>query len=64
MQFVVERDGRVTEQKVRRGIDEESDEEALRVMRMMPRWESGGRQRNTLVRVQQYYAVQFRPTER
>lgn len=63
MQFVVERDGRVTELKVRRGIDEESDEEALRVMRMMPRWESGGRQRNTLVRVQQYYAVQFRPKE-
>ena len=63
VEFVVERTGRLTNLQVLRGIDEETDEEALRVMRMMPRWVPG-RQRNTLVRVKYYYAVKFRPTER
>ena len=63
VRFIVERNGRMTNLEVIRGIDEETDEEALRVMRMMPRWVPG-RQRNSLVRVKYYYAVKFRPTER
>lgn len=63
VQFVVERDGRLTDITVKKGIDEETDEEALRVLRMMPRWEPG-RQRDRLVRVSYFYAVRFKPTEK
>ncbi len=63
VRFIVERNGRMNNLEVIRGIDEETDEEALLVMRMMPRWVPG-RQRNSLVRVKHYYAVKFRHTER
>ncbi len=38
VRFVVERDGTVSNVKVLRGLNKEYDEEALRVVRMMPRW--------------------------
>ena len=62
VEFIVERNGWLTNLKVLRGIDEETDEEALRVMRMMPRWVPG-RQRNTLVRVKYPFVVKFSPIE-
>ena len=62
VQFIVERNGRMTNLKVLRGIDEETDEEALRVMRLMPRW-IPGRQRDKLARVWVYYPVKISPTE-
>lgn len=62
VQFIVERNGRMTNLEVLRGIDEETDEEALRVMRLMPRW-IPGRQRDKLTRVWVYYPVKFSPTE-
>lgn len=63
VQFIVERNGLLSGLKVLRGIDEETDEEALRVIRMMPRWEPG-RQRDVPVRVECNYPVCFKPTEK
>lgn len=63
IEFVVERDGRLTDIKVLRGIDEETDEEALRVIRMMPRWEPA-RQRDVPVRFLCHCPVCFKPTKK
>jgi protein TonB len=49
--FVVERDGSVTDVRILRGIGGGCDEEAVRVVRNMPRW-NPGRQRGQPVRVQ------------
>jgi periplasmic protein TonB len=49
--FVIERDGSVTYVKILRGIVRGCDEEALPVVRDMPRWEPG-RQRGKPVQVQ------------
>ena len=57
--FVVERDGSVTDVRVIRGIGGGCDEEAVRVVRMMPRWEPG-RQRGQPVRVQFNMPIRFR----
>lgn len=56
--FVVERDGSVTDIKVNRGIGGGCDEEAVRVVRNMPRWVPG-KQRNKPVRVQFNLPVRF-----
>jgi len=39
--FVVETDGRVTDIKVLRGIGGGCDEEAVRVVKNMPKWDPG-----------------------
>jgi periplasmic protein TonB len=56
--FVVERDGSVTDVRILRGIGGGCDEEALRVVRNMPRWEPG-RQRGKPVRVQYHMPIKF-----
>lgn len=56
--FVVEKDGRVTDVRILRGIGGGCDEEALRVVRMMPRWKAG-EQRGRPVRVQFNLPVKF-----
>lgn len=63
VQFIVERNGLLSGLKVLRGIDEETDEEALRVIRMMPRWEPA-RQRDVPVRFLYHYPVCFKPTKK
>ena len=50
MNFIVEADGRVSETKVLRGIGGGCDEEALRVVGMMPAW-TPGKQHGKAVRV-------------
>lgn len=57
--FVVERDGRVTDVKVLRGIGGGCDEEAVRVIQNMPRWEPG-KQRGKPVRVQFNMPILFK----
>ncbi len=57
--FVVETDGSVTDVRVLRGIGGGCDEEAVRVVSMMPRWEPG-RQRGQPVRVQFNMPIRFR----
>lgn len=56
--FVVERDGSVTDVRVLRGIGGGCDEEAVRVVRNMPRW-TPGRQRGQPVRVQFNMPIRF-----
>jgi periplasmic protein TonB len=56
--FVVERDGSVTDVRVLRGIGGGCDEEAVRVVQNMPRWQPG-RQRGQPVRVQFNMPIRF-----
>jgi protein TonB len=56
--FVVERDGSVTDVRVLRGIGGGCDEEAIRVVKNMPKW-SPGKQRGKPVRVQYNLPVKF-----
>lgn len=56
--FVVERDGKVTDVRVLRGIGGGCDEEAIRVVKNMPKW-APGKQRGKSVRVQYNLPVKF-----
>jgi periplasmic protein TonB len=56
--FVVERDGSVTDVRVLRGIGGGCDEEAIRVVKNMPKW-APGKQRGKSVRVQYNLPVKF-----
>ncbi len=56
--FVVERDGKVTDVQVLRGIGGGCDEEAIRVIKMMPKW-NAGKQRGKPVRVQYRMPIKF-----
>ncbi len=56
--FVVETDGRVTGVRVLRGIGGGCDEEAVRVVKAMPRW-IPGKQRGKPVRVQFNMPIKF-----
>ncbi len=56
--FVVEADGSITDVRVLRGIGGGCDEEALRVVRSMPRWVPG-KQRGVPVRVQFNLPIKF-----
>lgn len=40
-EFIVNRDGSITDVRIARSLCKECDEEALRVLRMMPRWQPG-----------------------
>ena len=56
--FVIEKDGSVTDVKVLRGIGGGCDEEAVRVVKNMPKW-TPGKQRGKPVRVQFNLPVKF-----
>jgi len=58
LQFTVEADGRVTNVKVLRGVDESLDKEAVRVVSQSPRW-SPGKQRDRAVKVTYTFPVIF-----
>jgi protein TonB len=57
--FVVEKDGSITDVKVLRGIGGGCDEEAVRVIKGMPKW-SVGKQRGKPVRVQFNMPIVFK----
>ena len=57
--FVVERDGSITDVQVVRGVDPSLDREAIRVIQQMPRW-TPGKQRGQAVRVRFTLPVVFR----
>ena len=59
VQFVVNTDGSIVEPVVVRGVDPYLDKEALRVIKMMPKW-TPGKQRNKPVRVKYTVPVMFR----
>lgn len=50
MNFVIEKDGSITDVKVLRGVDPTLDKEAIRVIKSMPKWKPG-KQRGKPVRV-------------
>ena len=39
--FIINKDGSITNEKVERSVDPLLDQEALRVVRMMPKWKPG-----------------------
>lgn len=57
--FVVERDGGITDVQVVRGVDPSLDKEAVRVIQSMPKWKPGS-QRGKPVRVRFTLPVVFR----
>lgn len=57
--FVVERDGSISDVQVVRGVDPSLDKEAIRVIQSMPKWKAG-RQRGSAVRVRFTLPVVFR----
>ena len=59
VQFVVNSDGSIVDAQVVRGVDPYLDKEALRVIKMMPKW-SPGKQRGKPVRVKYTVPVMFR----
>ena len=58
LQFVVEKDGTLTDIKVIKGIGPACDAEAVRVLRESPQW-NPGKQRGQAVRVQMVLPVNF-----
>ena len=56
--FVVERDGSLSDVKIRRGIGYGCDEEAIRVIKSMPKW-TPGKQNGKVVRVSMMLPVSF-----
>ena len=59
VQFVVERDGSVSDVKVMSGVSPELDAEAIRVVSMMPKW-IPGKQRGKAVAVKYTMPIMFR----
>ena len=59
IQFVVEKDGSITDAKVVRGVDPLLDAEALRVINQSPKWKPG-KQKGEAVRVKYTLPVAFR----
>jgi protein TonB len=57
--FVVEVDGSITDVKVLRGIGSGCDDEAVRVVKSMPKWVPG-KQRGVPVRVQFNLPINFK----
>lgn len=57
--FIVEKDGSLTDVQVVRGVDDSLDKEAVRVIQAMPKWKPGT-QRNETVRVRFTLPVVFR----
>ena len=62
LSFVVETDGSITEPKVVRSLHPLLDAEALRVIKLMPKWEPGY-QGDSLVRVKYNLPVTFKMGE-
>ena len=59
VQFVIERDGSITDVQVVRPVDPSLDKEAIRVVKSMPKWKPG-KQRGKAVRVSYTVPINFR----
>jgi TonB family protein len=58
VQFIIEKDGSVGDVKVVRGLGGGCNEEAIRVVKMMPKW-TPGRQRGRAVRITYHLPLNF-----
>lgn len=56
--FIVDKNGDISDLKIERGIGSGCDEEAIRVMNLMPKW-SPGKQRGHAVNVQYRMAINY-----
>ena len=63
VEFVVEKDGSLTDVKIARGIGGGCDEEAIRVISSAPKWHPG-KQRGRAVRVRMVMPIMFKILER
>lgn len=59
VQFIVNEDGSITDVAIKRGVSKDCDEEALRVIKSMPRW-IPGKQNGKIVRVLYTQPISFR----
>ena len=59
MQFIIEKDGSVTNVKVIKKVNDAIDAEAVRVVKAMPKWKPG-KQNGREVRVKYTIPVSFR----
>ena len=57
--FVVDKDGKVKDVKIKKGVDKLLDDEVLRVVKMSPEW-TPGKQRGKAVDVQMMIPVEFK----
>lgn len=57
--FVVEKDGKISDVKISKGLCKSCDEEAMRVVRLMPKWEPGMKNGET-VRVNYALPIRFK----
>ena len=58
MNFVVDKDGSISNAKIARGVDPSIDKEALRVVNTLPKWKPG-MQRGKAVRVSYTVPISF-----
>ncbi|MBD3635865.1 MAG: energy transducer TonB [Crocinitomicaceae bacterium] len=58
VQFIVEKDGSLTDIKIRRGAHQLLDDEAIRVIKLMPKWKPGS-MRGKIVRVRYTIPITF-----
>lgn len=56
--FVVEKDGSLTDIRIVRGINEEADKEAIRVLKLSPKWKPGS-QNGIVLRVAYSIPITF-----
>ncbi|MBQ8224435.1 MAG: energy transducer TonB [Bacteroides sp.] len=59
VRFAVEKDGSITNVKVRKGVNPELDAEAIKVVSTMPKWEPG-KNKGIIVRTRHEYPVKFK----
>lgn len=57
--FVIEKDGSISGVKVAKGVEKELDDEAVRVIKSMPKWKPG-KEKNNIVRVNMTLPIQFK----
>ena len=59
VQFIIDKEGNVTNSKVTRSVDKDMDAEAIRLVKAMPKWKPG-KQRGKAVRVKYTVPVTFK----
>ena len=57
-EFVIDRDGQVTDVKIKKGVDKLLDDEVVRVIKSSPKW-TPGKQRGKSVKVQFTFPINF-----
>ena len=59
LSFIIEKDGSISEIEVSKSLTKECDEEAIRVLKLMPKWESGKDKKNKPIRFKMNIPISF-----